>query len=70
MNHQLSPTQAFWLGRLYHAFPLDQTLSHYAYEQDLCFADLMAWRQRLMVQKIVVPDMRRLNRFVSVAMIT
>jgi len=33
----------------------------------LCFADLMAWRQRLLVQKIVVPDMHRPNRFVSVA---
>lgn len=67
MNHQLTPTQAFWLGHLHHAFSVGQSLSDYANEQGLCFADLMAWRQRLIVQKIDVPDMYRPNRFVSVA---
>lgn len=67
MNHQLTSTQAFWLGHLHHAFSLGQTLSHYADEQRLCFADLMAWRQRLVVQKIAVPNLHRPNRFVSVA---
>jgi hypothetical protein len=67
MNHQLTSTQAFWLGHLHHAFSLGQALSHYADEQRLCFADLMAWRQRLVVQNIAVPTMHRPNRFVSVA---
>ncbi|WP_339783408.1 hypothetical protein [uncultured Marinobacter sp.] len=66
MNHQLTSTQAFWLGHLHHAFSLGQTLSRYAYEQGLSFADLMAWRQRLMIQKVVVPDVYCPNRFVSV----
>jgi hypothetical protein len=38
---------------------LGEPLSLYAHEQGLCFADLMAWRQLLMVQNIVVPDMRK-----------
>jgi len=70
MNHQLTSTQAFWLGHLHHAFSLGQTLSGYADEQGLCFADLMAWRQRLVVQNIAVPTMHRPNRFVSVAVTT
>ena len=70
MNQQLTSTQAFWLGHLHHAFSLGQPLSHYADEQGLCFADLMTWRQRLMVQTISVPDMHRPNRFVSVAVAT
>ncbi len=70
MNHQLTSTQAFWLGHLHHACSLGQPLSHYACEQGLCFADLMTWRQRLMVQKVVVPDRHRPNRFVSVAVTT
>lgn len=57
MNHKLTSTQAFWPGHLHHAFSLGQSLSHYAHEQGLCFADLMAWRKRL-------------NRFVSVAVAT
>jgi len=70
MNHQLTSTQAFWLGHLHHAFSLGQPLSRYAHEQRLCFADLMAWRHRLMIQKVVVPDVHRPDRFVSVAMVT
>ncbi|MCK0163571.1 hypothetical protein [Marinobacter sp. S6332] len=70
MNHQLTSTQAFWLGHLHHAFSLGQSLSRYAHEQGLSFADLMVWRQRLMIQKIVVPDMHRPNRFVSVAVVS
>ena len=68
MNHKLPSTQAFWLGHLHHAFSLGQPLSLYAHEQGLCFAGLMAWRQRLMVQRIVVPDMHRPNRFVRQAL--
>lgn len=56
MNHKLPSTQAFWLGHLHHAFSLGQPLSLYAHEQGLCFAGLMAWRQRLIVQRIVVHD--------------
>ncbi|MBQ0746314.1 MAG: hypothetical protein KBT73_07170 [Marinobacter sp.] len=56
MNHQLTSAQAFFLGHLHHAFSLGQSLSRYAHEQGLSFADLMAWRQRLMIQKIAVPD--------------
>ncbi len=70
MNHQLTSTQAFWLGHLHHAFSVVQSLSDYADEQGLCFAALMAWRQRLIVQRIAVPDMHRPNRFVSVAVAT
>jgi len=70
MNHQLTSTQAFWLGHLHHAFSLGQSLSRYAHEQGLSFADLMSWRQRLMVQKVVVPAAHRPNRFVSVAVVT
>jgi len=69
MNHQLTSTQAFWLGHLHHAFSLGQSLSRYAHEQGLRFPDLMVWRQRLMIQKVVVPDMHRPNRFVSVAVV-
>jgi hypothetical protein len=70
MNHQLTSTQAFWLGHLHHAFLLGQSLSHYADDQQLGLADLMAWRQRLVVQNIVVPDRHRPNRFVSVTVTT
>jgi hypothetical protein len=59
MSHQLTSTQAFWLGHLHHAFSLGQSLSHYADDQGLCFAHLIAWRQCLIVQKIAVPDMRK-----------
>jgi hypothetical protein len=33
MNHQLTSTQAFWLGHLHHAFSVGQSLSHYADER-------------------------------------
>ena len=39
MNHQLTSTQAFWLGHLHHAFSLGQSLSRYAHEQGLSFAE-------------------------------
>tara|TARA_R110000822_G_scaffold43876_4_gene118168 strand:- start:356 stop:643 length:288 start_codon:yes stop_codon:yes gene_type:complete len=39
MNHQLTSTQAFRLGHLHHAFSLGQSLSRYAHEQGLSFAD-------------------------------
>lgn len=66
MNHQLTPTQAFWLGHLYHAHSLGLSLSAYAKDQELDFADLMTWRRRLEVQYLVLPPVHRPNRFVMV----
>ena len=66
MNHQLTSTQAFWLGHLHHAHSLGLSLSAYAHDQGLRFADLMTWRQRLEVQHISLPPMHRPNRFVAV----
>lgn len=66
MNHQLTSTQAFWLGHLYHAHTLGLSLSSYAHDHGLSFAELMTWRRRLDVQNIVLPPMHRPNRFVTV----
>jgi transposase len=67
MDHQLTPTQAFWLGHLYHAHELGQSLSEYAQRQGLSLADLMRWERRLVIQHIAVPKRHRPARFLAVA---
>ena len=67
MDHQLTPTQAFWLGHLYHAHGLGQSLSDYAQRQGVSLADLMRWERRLVVQHITVPERHRPARFLAVA---
>ena len=63
---QLTATQAFWLGHLYHAFVTGQSLSDYARDQALALAELMTWEQRLLIQGVEVPKRHRPNRFVAV----
>ncbi|SDM94417.1 Transposase C of IS166 homeodomain-containing protein [Franzmannia pantelleriensis] len=46
----LTSTQAFWLGHLFHASSRQLALSKYAEEQALDLASLLAWEQRLVVQ--------------------
>ena len=66
MTHRLTDTQAFWLGHLFRAYSLGQSLSAYAEQQQLDFSDLMQWRQRLAVQHIELPPQHRPDRFVRV----
>ena len=62
----LTSTQAFWLGHLYHASSRQMALSEYAEEQGLELASLLAWEQRLSVQDVPVPPRHRPQRFVVV----
>lgn len=62
----LTSTQAFWLGHLFHASSRQMALSVYAEEQGLDLASLLAWEKRLMVQGLPVPPRHRPLRFVAV----
>ncbi|MDR5900955.1 hypothetical protein [Halomonas icarae] len=62
----LTSTQAFWLGHLYHASSRQMALSEYAEEQGLDLALLLAWEKRLVVQEVPVPPRHRPQRFVAV----
>lgn len=62
----LTSTQAFWLGHLFHASSRQLALSEYAEEQNLDLAALLAWEQRLVVQGAPVPPRHRPKRFVAV----
>ncbi|CAM3622331.1 hypothetical protein [Halomonas lysinitropha] len=64
---ELTSTQAFWLGHLFHASSRQQPLSKYAEEQGMDLASLLAWEQRLVVQDVPVPPRHRPQRFVAVA---
>lgn len=66
MTHQLTDTQAFWLGHLFRAYSLGHNLSAYAEQRRLDFAELMQWRQRLAIQNIELPPQHLSNRFVHV----
>ncbi|MFC2993367.1 hypothetical protein [Halomonas tibetensis] len=63
---ELTSTQAFWLGHLFHASSRQLALSEYAEEQGLDLASLLAWEQRLVVQEVSVPLRHRPLRFVAV----
>ena len=63
---ELTSTQAFWLGHLFHASSRQLALSEYAEEQGLDLASLLAWEQRLVVQEVSVPPRHRPLRFVAV----
>ncbi|WP_416138240.1 hypothetical protein ACM26W_02135 [Halomonas sp. HK25] len=63
---ELTSTQAFWLGHLFHASSRQLSLSEYANEQGLDLASLLAWEQRLVVQDVQVPPRHRPLRFVAV----
>lgn len=62
----LTSTQAFWLGHLYHASSRQLALSEYAEEQGMDLALLLAWEKRLVVQEVPVPPRHRPQRFVAV----
>ncbi len=62
----LSPAQARWLGHLYHAAALRQSLSEYAKAQQLRLVHLLAWERDLFARGVVVPKRRRPARFVVV----
>lgn len=62
----LTSTQAYWLGHLFHASSRQLTLSEYAEKQELELASLLAWEQRLVVQNVPVPPHHRPLRFVAV----
>lgn len=64
--NELTSTQAYWLGHLFHASSRQRALSDYAQEQGLDLAALLAWEQRLRVQAITVPPRHRPPRFVAV----
>lgn len=64
--NELTTTQAYWLGHLFHASSRQLALSAYAEEQNLDLASLLAWEQRLAVQNIPVPPRHRPMRFVAV----
>lgn len=64
--NELTPTQVFWLGHLFHASSRQLTLSDYAQEQTLDLSALLAWEKRLMVQDVPVPPRHRPARFVVV----
>jgi hypothetical protein len=66
--NELTSTQAFWLGHLFHASSRHLALSDYAQEQGLDLAALMAWEKRLVVQGLPVPPRHRPARFVAVEM--
>ncbi|WNK21114.1 hypothetical protein P1P91_05405 [Halomonas piscis] len=62
----LTSTQAFWLGHLFHASSRQLPLSEYAEQQGLELASLLAWEKRLVVQDVPVPPRHRPQRFVAV----
>ncbi|MBB3332777.1 hypothetical protein BDK63_003682 [Halomonas campaniensis] len=64
--NELTSTQAYWLGHLFHASSRQLALSEYAEEQRLALAALLAWEQRLAVQGVPVPPRHRPLRFVAV----
>lgn len=64
--NELTSTQAYWLGHLYHASSRQLPLNEYAEEQALELASLLAWEQRLAVQSVPVPPRHRPLRFVAV----
>ncbi|MGJ7462091.1 hypothetical protein ACR80S_13405 [Halomonas sp. MA07-2] len=64
--NELTSTQAYWLGHLFHASSRQLTLSEYAEEQGLELAALLAWEQRLVVQDMPVPPRHRPLRFIAV----
>ncbi|WP_087719957.1 MULTISPECIES: hypothetical protein [Bacteria] len=64
--NELTPTQAFWLGHLFHASSRQLALSDYAQDQALALSALLAWEKRLVVQGVPVPPRRRPLRFVAV----
>lgn len=64
--NELTSTQAFWLGHLFHASSRQLTLSDYAREQALNLAALLVWEKRLLVQGVPVPPRHRPARFVAV----
>ncbi|MBZ0332549.1 hypothetical protein KZO25_19750 [Halomonas sp. ANAO-440] len=66
--NELTSTQAFWLGHLFHASSRQLPLSDYAQEQALDLAALLAWEKRLVVQGLPVPPRHRPARFVAVEM--
>ena len=66
--NELTSTQAFWLGHLYHASARQISPGEYAGEQGLTLASLMTWQQRLAVQGVPVPPRHRPSRFVAVEM--
>jgi|SRR5690625_2219394 len=61
--NELTSTQAFWLGHLFHASSRQLSLSEYADEQSLELADLLCWETHLTVQGIAVPPCHRPARF-------
>lgn len=67
--NELTSTQAFWLGHLFHASSRQLALSDYAVEQRLDLAALMTWENRLAVQGIAVPPRHRPARFVAVEIV-
>lgn len=64
--NELTSTQAYWLGHLFHASSRRLPLSDYAEEQKLDLASLLTWEQRLVVQDVPVPPRHRPARFVAV----
>lgn len=64
--NELTSTQAYWLGHLFHASSRQLALSEYADEQHLDLASLLSWEQRLAVQGVPVPPRHRPLRFVAV----
>ncbi|SHL92070.1 hypothetical protein [Vreelandella subglaciescola] len=64
--NELTSTQAYWLGHLFHASSRQQPLSEYATQQQLDLASLLAWEKRIIVQGISVPPRHRPARFVAV----
>jgi len=64
--NELTTTQAFWLGHLFHASSRQRALSEYAQEQGLDLAALLAWEKRRVVQGVPVPPRHRPARFVAV----
>lgn len=64
--NELTSTQAYWLGHLFHASSRQLSLSEYGKEQHLELAALLAWEQRLEVQGVPIPPRHRPLRFVAV----
>lgn len=64
--NELTSTQAYWLGHLFHASSRQLPLSEYAEELGLDLAALLTWEQRLLVQDVPVPPRYRPQRFVTV----
>ncbi|SEM11409.1 hypothetical protein [Halomonas daqiaonensis] len=64
--NELTSSQAYWLGHLFHASSRQLSLSEYAQEQALDLAALLAWEKRLVVQGVPVPLRHRPARFVAV----